>query len=59
MQYEGEQVGADGIVRVTVTESAWNWGHHAVEFFAMGTAVRRLHADNQPEHPSMVMPLTG
>jgi uncharacterized protein YbjQ (UPF0145 family) len=58
MQYEGEQVGADGVVGVTVTESAWSWGHHAVEFFAMGTAVRRLHADTQPEHPTMVMPLT-
>jgi uncharacterized protein YbjQ (UPF0145 family) len=59
MQYEGEQVGAEGIVGVTVTESAWSWGHHAVEFYAMGTAVRRLHADTQPESPTMVMPMTG
>jgi uncharacterized protein YbjQ (UPF0145 family) len=59
MQYEGQQVGADGIVGVTVNESAWAWGEHAIEFFAMGTAVARTHPDAQPEHPTMVMPLTG
>jgi uncharacterized protein YbjQ (UPF0145 family) len=57
MQYEGEQVGADGIVGVTVNESAWAWGEHAIEFFAMGTAVHRMHPDAEPEHPTMVMPL--
>jgi uncharacterized protein YbjQ (UPF0145 family) len=59
MQYEAEQVDADGVVGVTVNESAWSWGHHAIEFFAMGTAVARAHPDAQPEHPTMVMPLTG
>lgn len=59
MQYEGQQVGADGVVGVTVDESAWAWGEHAIEFFAMGTAVARLHPDAQPETPTMVMPLTG
>jgi uncharacterized protein YbjQ (UPF0145 family) len=58
MQYEGQQVGADGIVGVSVTESAWQWGEHAIEFFAMGTAVKRTHPDRQPEHPTMVMPMT-
>jgi uncharacterized protein YbjQ (UPF0145 family) len=58
MQYEGEQVGADGVVGVTVSESAWAWGQHAIEFFAMGTAVQRLHPDTEPVHPSMTMPLT-
>ena len=58
MQYEGQQVGADGIVGVTVQESAWQWGQHAIEFFAMGTAVSRTHPDREPEHPSMVMPMT-
>jgi uncharacterized protein YbjQ (UPF0145 family) len=58
MQYEGEQVGADGIVGVTVDESAWSWGEHAIEFFAMGTAVHRMHPDAQPENPTMVLPLS-
>jgi uncharacterized protein YbjQ (UPF0145 family) len=59
MQYEAEIVGADGVVGVSVTESGWAWGEHAIEFFALGTAVSRLHPDAQPEHPTMVMPLTG
>jgi uncharacterized protein YbjQ (UPF0145 family) len=59
MQYEGEQVGADGIVGLTVAESAWGWGEHAIEFFAMGTAVQRLHPDAQPVTPSLTLPLAG
>src|SRR5256885_2225989 len=39
MQYEGQQVAADGIVGVDVSEDTWIWGEHAIEFFAMGTAV--------------------
>jgi uncharacterized protein YbjQ (UPF0145 family) len=58
MQYEGEQVGADGVVGVTVDESSWAWGEHAIEFFAMGTAVQRLHPDATPTAPSLTMPMT-
>jgi uncharacterized protein YbjQ (UPF0145 family) len=58
MQYEGNQVDADGIVGVTVRESDWVWGEHAVEFFAMGTAVSRLHPDASPVTPQMTMPLS-
>ena len=58
MQYEGEQVGADGIVGVTIDESAWEWGEHAIEFFAMGTAVSRVRPDAQPVSPTLTMPLT-
>jgi uncharacterized protein YbjQ (UPF0145 family) len=57
MQYEGEQVGADGIVGVTVDESAWGWGEHAIEFFAMGTAVHRTHPDATPVSPTLTMPM--
>lgn len=57
MQYEGQQVGADGVVGVSVAESAWAWGEHAIEFFAMGTAVSRAPLDAQPENPGMVVPL--
>jgi len=58
MQYEGEQVGADGIVGVTIDESAWEWGEHAIEFFAMGTAVSRVHPDASPVTPTLTLPLT-
>jgi uncharacterized protein YbjQ (UPF0145 family) len=59
MQFEGNQVGADGIVGVSVQESDWVWGEHAVEFFAMGTAVVKAHPDAAPVSPQMTMPLTG
>jgi uncharacterized protein YbjQ (UPF0145 family) len=59
MQHEGQQVGADGVVGVTVNESAWAWGEHAIEFFALGTAVQRLRPDAEPVQPTMVMPLVG
>ena len=59
MQYEGRQVGASGVVGVGVEESTWVWGEHAVEFFALGTAVSRSHPDRTPVNPSMVMPLTN
>ncbi|WP_344661397.1 heavy metal-binding domain-containing protein [Catenulispora subtropica] len=59
MQYEGNQVGADGIVGVTVREDDWVWGEHAVEFYAMGTAVSRMHQDMAPVSPQMTMPLSG
>ena len=59
MQYEGQQVGADGVVGVSVTESAWQWGEHALEFFALGTAVQRIRPDAEPVQPTMVMPLVG
>jgi uncharacterized protein YbjQ (UPF0145 family) len=59
MQYEGEQVGADGIVGVVVDESAWGWGEHAIEFFAMGTAVAQVRPDAQPVTPNLTLPMSG
>ena len=59
MQYEGRQVGAAGVVGVSVEESTWAWGEHAIEFFALGTAVSRSHPDRTPVNPAMVMPLTN
>jgi uncharacterized protein YbjQ (UPF0145 family) len=59
MQYEGRQVGAHGVVGVTVTESNWIWGENGIEFFALGTAVSKFHADAVPVTPQMVMPLVG
>jgi uncharacterized protein YbjQ (UPF0145 family) len=59
LQYEAQQVGADGVVGVTVSEDDWIWGEHAVEFFCLGTAVTRFEPDARPVNPNMVMPLTG
>lgn len=57
MQAEGQQVGADGVVGVVVTEDNWAWGEHAVEFFALGTAVKRIRPDVSPVQPQLTMPL--
>jgi uncharacterized protein YbjQ (UPF0145 family) len=58
MQYEGQQLGSDGIVGTTVQDSRY-WGEHAVEFFALGTAVSRVRPDVSPVRPTMTMPLNG
>jgi uncharacterized protein YbjQ (UPF0145 family) len=42
MQAEASDAGASGIVGVNVAVSNHVWGEHATEFFATGTAVRRL-----------------
>ncbi len=56
MQYEGQQLGADGIVGTAVNDHRF-WGEHAVEFFAMGTAVNRVRPDAKPVRPEMTLPL--
>ena len=58
MQYEGRQVGAQGVVGVSVSEDNWIWGENGIEFFALGTAVGKLHSDSVPVAPQMVMPLS-
>ena len=58
MQYEGQQMGADGIVGTRVDDFQY-WGEHAIEFFATGTAVSRIRADAAPVQPSLTMPLNG
>jgi uncharacterized protein YbjQ (UPF0145 family) len=39
MQYEGQQVQAEGIVGVQLQERSHGWGSHVIEFFAIGTAI--------------------
>jgi uncharacterized protein YbjQ (UPF0145 family) len=39
MQAEAEEVKAEGIVGVTLSERNHGWGSHVIEFFALGTAV--------------------
>ena len=56
MQYEGQQMGADGIVGTRVDDFQY-WGEHGIEFFATGTAVSRIRPDVTPVQPSLTMPL--
>ena len=56
MQDEAKKVGAEGIVGVQIQEKSHIWGSHTIEFFAMGTAVRRL-PDREIATPRMVLSL--
>jgi uncharacterized protein YbjQ (UPF0145 family) len=47
MQAEASAAGANGIVGVDVAVSNHVWGEHATEFFATGTAVRRLSEEHR------------
>jgi uncharacterized protein YbjQ (UPF0145 family) len=47
MQAEAAQVGSSGIVGVDVAVKNHVWGEHATEFFATGTAIRRLSAEHK------------
>ncbi|MBV9515415.1 MAG: heavy metal-binding domain-containing protein, partial [Mycobacteriaceae bacterium] len=58
MQSEAERDGGTGIVGVHFAISNYAWGHHTVEFYAAGTAVRRGgKADTIT--PSFVLPMSG
>ena len=56
MQDEARKLGAEGIVGVQIQEKSHVWGSHTIEFFAMGTAVRKL-PDREIEKPRMVLSL--
>jgi uncharacterized protein YbjQ (UPF0145 family) len=47
MQAEATQSGSSGIVGVNVAVSNHVWGAHATEFFATGTAIRRLSEEHR------------
>jgi uncharacterized protein YbjQ (UPF0145 family) len=52
MQLEARAVDATGIVGVQISEKTHVWGHHAIEFLAIGTAVgdyRRPKASLRPQ----------
>ncbi|GAA1269630.1 heavy metal-binding domain-containing protein [Kitasatospora nipponensis] len=57
MQYEGQQLGADGIVGTAVDDHRY-WGEHAIEFTAVGTAVSRIRPDAAPVKPALTLPLS-
>jgi len=56
MQDEAKKVGAEGIVGVQIQEKSHIWGSHTIEFFAMGTAVRKL-PNREIATPRMVLSL--
>jgi uncharacterized protein YbjQ (UPF0145 family) len=56
MQDEAKKVGAEGIVGVQIQEKSHVWGSHTIEFFSMGTAVRKL-PDREIATPRMVLSL--
>jgi uncharacterized protein YbjQ (UPF0145 family) len=57
MQSEAHSVGADGVVGVQVTQQARAWGNRAVEFFAIGTAVRLVEEEHRLVEPKATVPL--
>lgn len=58
MQQEANDVGAEGIVGVTINEqSHGGWDKHVIEFFAVGTAVTSWRKNHEIEAPHMVLGL--
>ncbi len=55
MQAEAERAQAEGIVGVNLVENTHVWGEHAVEFLAVGTAVRPLPTKVPMTAPSLVL----
>jgi len=39
MQLEAKELGAEGIVGVSVREENWGWETHIIEYLAIGTAI--------------------
>jgi uncharacterized protein YbjQ (UPF0145 family) len=57
MQFEARQVESQGVLGVQITEKNHVWGHHAIEFFAIGTAVTRFRDGGPTLRPRMVLTL--
>lgn len=57
VQYEAQQVASQGVVGVQIVEKNHVWGHHAIEFFAIGTAVTRYRDGGATLRPRMVLTL--
>jgi len=57
MQYEAIQLQAEGVVGVRVEEVQYYWGSHVIEYFSIGTAVRRLDAEKPIPEPQLTLPV--
>src|SRR4051794_40536305 len=58
MQSEAEDVKAEGIVGVQLSERSHGWGSHVIEFFAVGTAIVPYGEDHTIEPPTPVLDLS-
>jgi uncharacterized protein YbjQ (UPF0145 family) len=58
MQAEAERAQATGVVGVRLTTANHVWGEHAVEFLALGTAVRSFES-KETTTPGLMLPLNG
>ncbi len=59
MQAEAQQIGAEGIVGVSLEEKSHGWGSHTIEFFAIGTAIVPTEGhDEQIQPPTTVLDLS-
>jgi uncharacterized protein YbjQ (UPF0145 family) len=57
MQTEAQELGAEGIVGVTLSEKSHGWGSDVIEFFALGTAIIKTDATAAIEPPVPVLDL--
>ncbi len=57
MQYEARQSRSDGVVGVQIIEKSHVWGHHAIEFLSIGTAVVRFRTGGSSLRPRLVLTL--
>jgi uncharacterized protein YbjQ (UPF0145 family) len=57
MQHEAEELEAEGIVAVNLTEGSHGWNSHVIEYFALGTAVTPTSQDHSIQPPTLVLPL--
>ncbi len=57
MQYEAKSVEARGVVGVQIIEKNHVWGHHAIEFFAIGTAITPYRDGGPSLRPRLTMQL--
>jgi uncharacterized protein YbjQ (UPF0145 family) len=57
MQTEAQELQAEGIVGVSLSEKSHGWGSHVIEFFALGTAIVRSDEAEGIEPPVPVLDL--
>ena len=57
MQTEAQELGAEGIVGVSLSERSHGWGSHVIEFFALGTAIVSTGGGSKIEPPVTVLDL--
>jgi uncharacterized protein YbjQ (UPF0145 family) len=58
MQYEAQQVQAEGIVGVQLQERSHGWGSHVIEFFAIGTGIVPIEGGEAGEGHIIKPPMT-